>query len=78
MAVHPAFFRQGIADSLLRFIENRYKAINKILVSTGKENKPAVNLYLKRGYSKVEDVKVKEGFYLTLFEKVREGDNKNE
>lgn len=69
VAVHPSFFRMGIADALINFVENLHKYIGKAAVSTGKENLPAVSLYLKEGYKKVRDVKVSEGIYITEFEK---------
>lgn len=53
MAVHPNYFRKGIADNLLRFIESlNNNGIRSIIVSTGKENRPAINLHLKNNYTK--------------------------
>jgi len=70
VAVHPSFFRRGIADQLLSYIEKLNVSATKIIVSTGRENKPAISLYLKKGFKKVEDYKVEEGIYLTAFEKI--------
>lgn len=70
VAVHPQFFRRGIANKLISFIEKCHRDIKKIIVSTGKENKPAVKLYLNNDYKKVEDIEIEEGFYLTAFEKL--------
>lgn len=51
-AVHPDFFRMGIAQKLLLYTERLKSNIYKIKVCTGKANIPAVNLYLKNGYKK--------------------------
>lgn len=69
IAIHPSFFRKGIAEKLLRFIESLHKGISKIIVATGKENIPAVKFYIKNGFKKVNDIEIKEGIYLTSFEK---------
>ena len=70
VAIHPLFFRMGIAGKLLNFIEGLENNINKIVVSTGKENLPAVNLYLKNGYEKKNDIEISKGIYITEFEKI--------
>lgn len=69
VAVHPQFFRRGIADRLIGFVEEVENDIEKIVVSTGKENIPAVSLYLKKGYIKTGDVEISKGIYITEFEK---------
>ena len=69
LAVHPSFFKGGIAKQLLCFVEEHNYNISEITVCTGKENKPAVELYLKMGYKKIEDVQVEKEFYLTSFSK---------
>lgn len=69
VAVHPKFFKKGIAKKLLNFIERYDKNVRKIIVCTGKENTPAVNLYLRMGYKEVRDIEISEGMYLTGFEK---------
>jgi len=68
-AVHPNFFRKGIAGRLLNFVEGLDDNINKVVVCTGKKNKPAVNLYTKNGYQKIKDIEIGEGIYMTEFEK---------
>lgn len=70
LAVHPDFFRRQIAERLVSFIEKTETKARKVIVSTGKENFPAVNLYLKKGYRKSKDVEIAEGIYITRFEKV--------
>lgn len=70
VAVQPYFFKQGIAKKLIDFIEQLESHINRIVVSTGKNNIPAVSLYLKKGYKKVQDIEIGKGIYITEFEKI--------
>jgi len=69
VAVHPEHFRKGIARQLIEFIMNTNKGIKKTIVSTGLNNRPAVNLYLKLGFQKVREVEAVEGVYIACFEK---------
>ena len=69
VAVHPEYFRRGIAKQLIQFIEDVNKGIEKIIVSTGLKNRPAVSLYLKLGFRRVSEVEVAEGVYVVSFEK---------
>ncbi|SCG84373.1 UPF0157 protein [Proteiniborus sp. DW1] len=70
VAVHPRFFRMGIAGRLISFVEKIHRNINKLVVCTGAKNLPAVNLYLKNGYKKVKDIEISEGIYISEFEKL--------
>ncbi|ERI95089.1 acetyltransferase, GNAT family [Clostridiales bacterium oral taxon 876 str. F0540] len=70
VAIHPDFFRRGVAGGLISFVEKINDNIKKIIVCTGKENLPAVNLYLKNGFRKKKDIEADKNFYLTEFEKV--------
>lgn len=69
LAIKPRFFHIGIAGKLISFVEELENSISKAVICTGKENTPAVNLYLKNGYKKVKDIEISEGIYLTQFEK---------
>lgn len=69
VAVHPSFFRMGIAGKLIDFAEDLETSAAGATVSTGKDNLPAVNLYLKKGFKRIRDIKVPEGIYITDFEK---------
>jgi len=69
VAIHPRFFRMGIAGKMLNFLEGLETEISKIEVCTGKENNPAISLYSKNGYKKIKDIEVSKDFYLTQFEK---------
>ncbi|WP_042355675.1 GNAT family N-acetyltransferase [Bacillus rubiinfantis] len=67
--VHPNYFKKGIAQSLLDFIQHNETGFKKIIVTTASRNLPAINLYLKKGFSKARDIQVSNHLSLTLFEK---------
>lgn len=69
MIVHPNHFRKGIAQQLLRVVEKEHPYMPSYKVSTGKENFPAKNLYLKNGYRLLEDIEVESGLFISTFEK---------
>jgi len=49
---------------------NRFAVVaDEVRNLAGAKNLPTVNLYLKRGYKKVNDKKIGEKVYLTEFEK---------
>lgn len=49
-----------VEAKLINYVEELYKDkdVSKILVSTGKRNIPAINLYLKNGYVNINDVEI--------------------
>ena len=51
LAIHPKYFRRGIAGKLIKFSETIDESIKKIVVYTGKKNKPAIKLYLLNGFT---------------------------
>lgn len=69
VAVHPNYFNQGIATVMLEEIENIVEAIDRIIVSTGKENYPACKLYEKSGYKLIGEMEVVDGLKMVVFEK---------
>ncbi|WP_371321659.1 GNAT family N-acetyltransferase [Robertmurraya korlensis] len=69
LTVHPNHFRKGIANQLLAFIEEQVEGMKKLIVSTGSENKPAIEFYLQRGFTVEKVVQVNEQLSLTCFEK---------
>ena len=70
LMVHPKHFRKGIAKKLLDFVENNNKEkFETIIVSTGTKNAPAVDFYLKNGFSKTGEKRVTERLSLTSFNK---------
>lgn len=54
--VHPSFFRRGIAKDLVCYLEIMHLSAAEVIVSTGAKNLPAVRLYLKLGFEKMEEV----------------------
>jgi ribosomal protein S18 acetylase RimI-like enzyme len=68
LIVDPKHFRKGIAQCLLDFVEKQ-EGIERIKVSTGSKNTPAVSFYKKNRFQKVNEVIVNEQISLTFFEK---------
>jgi GNAT superfamily N-acetyltransferase len=69
MVVHPIHFRKGLAQRLVKYVEETNKERTVLKVSTGKDNNPAKSLYFKNGYHLVCDLEVAPGFYISNFEK---------
>ncbi|MCM3764253.1 GNAT family N-acetyltransferase [Neobacillus niacini] len=67
--VAPNHFRKGIAQKLLKAVEDTHKEIPVFKVSTGKDNYPAKNLYLKNGFILGENIEVAPNFFISTFEK---------
>lgn len=71
LVVHPDYFKQGIARKLLRyFINEIVSPLQKVIVSTGADNVPAINLYKSEGFVFLKDIEVAPNFYISLFERV--------
>lgn len=70
LMVHPKHFRKGIANMLLAFVEGSEKEIDKIIVSTGTKNTPAVRFYEINGFSKTGETRITEQLSLTSFIKI--------
>ncbi|RLL43641.1 N-acetyltransferase [Oceanobacillus piezotolerans] len=68
LIVHPNYFRQGIAQELLNFIESNFHP-ETIKVATGTKNFPAVRFYKKNNFRIVKEVIVNKQLSLTYFEK---------
>ncbi|MCW8091513.1 GNAT family N-acetyltransferase [Alteromonas sp. ASW11-130] len=49
LAVHPHFFRRGIADKLISFVTNHFR-YTEAVVETAAVNTPAIALYEKHGF----------------------------
>lgn len=69
LMVHPDHFRIGIANRLLDFIERNNRNYEKIVISTATKNVPAVELYLKKGFSNIGEKRLSPCLSLTFFEK---------
>ncbi|MDL4841630.1 GNAT family N-acetyltransferase [Aquibacillus rhizosphaerae] len=52
LAVHPKYFRKGIAKMLLSHLENEIREATSIIVSTGSKNVPAIRFYERMGFYK--------------------------
>lgn len=68
LAVHPDYFKRGIAKQLLDHVENT-QGIKSIIVCTGFKNTPAVSLYSKLGFTETGTQEIAEGIYIICFEK---------
>ncbi|TKC16278.1 GNAT family N-acetyltransferase [Robertmurraya kyonggiensis] len=67
--VHPAFFRRGIAGSLIQYIEDKMVSAEFAIVSTGAKNIPAIKLYEKLGFEELDQSVVGDGLVLTNLKK---------
>lgn len=54
VAVDPGYFRQGVASELLQFLFEVSGTVSRFLVTTGASNLPAIGLYEKLGFIKIE------------------------
>lgn len=69
VAVDPKYFNRGIASDMIKHVENKVGKIERIIVSTGKENYPACRLYKKLGFDIVGETDIAEGLKIVNFEK---------
>lgn len=69
LIVHPEFFRRGIARTLLEEVERQATPPMRLTVSTAEKNYPAVQLYLKHGYSLSRRTTLPDGLVLVRFSK---------
>ncbi|MFD0047977.1 GNAT family N-acetyltransferase [Actinomycetes bacterium NPDC127524] len=68
LVVNPLHFRKGIARELLEHVLE-IAGNNKVMVSTGKKNVPALSLYKRFGFEKVKDIEVAPGVFIRILEK---------
>lgn len=68
LVVHPNYFKRGIAQALLNFVMHDFP-VAKIVVATGTNNLPAINLYTKNNFIIVDKKTVASGLSLTFLEK---------
>lgn len=64
--VSPSAHRRGIASQLLAHVREDAHG-RDLVVSTGRDNAPAVKLYIKHGFKPVEDEEVPPGIWITRF-----------
>lgn len=69
LMVHPNHFRKGIAKRLLSFVEGYFENIERIIVSTGTNNTPAVSFYLNSGFTETGEKRISKSLSLTFFKK---------
>lgn len=70
--VHPNYFRQGIAKKLLKYVQDNEDHVEKMIVSTGSNNDPAVIFYQNNGFVKRKEEIMEEGISISHFEKRNE------
>lgn len=73
--VHPDYFRRGIAKDLIGYLELMYPAVGEMIVSTGAKNNPAVQLYLKLGFERLEDKIYSDHIHVANFAKKKKRDS---
>lgn len=71
VAVHPKYFRKGIARKLIQHIEDINPKVEKVIVSTGAKNEPAIRLYLSLGFQTIKTVEALKAVYIQCFEKYK-------
>lgn len=73
MAVHPDYFRRGIASALLAFVLSEHADAARAIVATGARNDPAKQLYLRHGFTPTGEREVEPGVLIAFFEKIKPG-----
>lgn len=68
LVVDPEHFRKGIGRELLASLTKAFEGM-EFIVSTGKANKPAKNLYTSFGFTESEDFEVAPGIFCTILKK---------
>lgn len=68
--VRPSALRRGIATALLTHVREQAGG-RELVVSTGRDNSPAVALYAKHGFKAVGDEQVPPGIWITRFRLTR-------
>ena len=68
LVVNPEHFRKGIGRKLLAYLMEEFEGM-EFIVSTGKMNKPAKNLYTSFGFVETEDFEVAPGIFCTTLKK---------
>lgn len=69
LVVHPSSFKRGIARKLVNYFLNEISNKKKVIVSTGSDNLPAINLYKTSGFKFHKKIEVAPNFFISLFEK---------
>jgi len=68
LVVAPRSFRRGVATALLDRLDGLYPG-RRVVVSTGRDNEPAVTLYVRRGFAVVREHEVIPGLFVADLER---------
>lgn len=69
LAVHPSWFRRGVAQALLTALHAREASAASFLVSTGRANAPALRLYQRLGYRPIAEATPAPGLVVTRLQR---------
>ena len=69
LVVHPNFFKRGIARQLVEHFLNEIVKNKKVVVTTGADNFPAINLYKSFGFTFQKKLEVAPNFFIACFER---------
>ncbi|MDF2834943.1 MAG: family N-acetyltransferase [Paenibacillus sp.] len=64
LVVHPDHFRKGVATKLLEHVLEHAAAGKRAVVSTGRNNAPAIALYTRYGFIESGAIEVAPGFFI--------------
>lgn len=67
--VDPRVFRQGIGRQLLDYVDQMHDECQKMIVSTGHKNLPAIQFYTKHGFEKESEEILSENLTIINFAK---------
>ncbi|WP_175989268.1 N-acetyltransferase [Bacillus sp. Marseille-Q1617] len=70
LMVHPNHFRKKVAEKLMSYLEVQGKENDSMVVSTGTDNTPALNFYIKYGFEIMGEKEMEEGLWITTFRKI--------
>lgn len=72
LVVHPTHFKKGIARKIVKyFLKEIVNHHQKVIVSTGADNIPAINLYESEGFTFQNKIEIVPNFYISFFEKTK-------
>lgn len=69
LVVHPDHFRRGMGRALVRHVETVEGSADKMVVSTGAANLPAIRLYLSLGFEETGEAEAAPSLVVVDFEK---------
>ncbi|PGS46109.1 GNAT family N-acetyltransferase [Bacillus sp. AFS041924] len=68
LVVHPSYFKQGFAKKLVNHFLKEIARNKRIIVTTGTDNSPAINLYKSSGFKIQKKIEVAPNFFISVFE----------